>query len=407
MESNKVTKPKRITVLGNFSGRNAGDNAILGNLLEDFSRVYPDIEFIVPTLNAGFVRAAFGQYRIRALGMMPWNGALKIFGLPTLRAMLATDLVLITDNILFDRAFFNPAFNYLSTISMIAPLCRRRNIPLVLYNASVGPITSRRGERALQKVLDAGPVGILRDTISREHMLELGLRCPEFIEGADCALNTTVPDEKHIDSIMDRLFPQRSPRKIIGLNINAYLSSWQGGKAKGAASDFTSIVANAVNRLRAESDADLMIFVTQVMDHGITDELRKKLQGGDQIPVVANPEFSYNEIAGLLSRVDMLIGMRTHAQILAVSVGTPVVNINSYPKTLAFLKTIGMGRWSIDVGDLSDSSFYELTREAWQCRSETREKLIPEVQREREKARSAVEVVGRILNGAQVRAASG
>lgn len=400
MESNKVTKPKRITVLGNFSGRNAGDNAILGNLLQDFSEVYPDIEFIVPTLNAGFVRAAFGQYRIKALGMMPWNGALKIFGLPTLRAMLATDLVLITDNILFDRAYFNPAFNYLSTISMIAPLCRRRNIPLVLYNASVGPITSRRGERALQRVLDAGPVGILRDTLSRDHMLELGLRCPEFIEGADCALNTTVPDSRHLESIMDRLFTQRSQRKIIGLNINAYLGSWQGGQAKGAASQFTSIVANAVNRLRAESDADLLLFVTQVMDHRITDELRQKLQGGDDIPVVANPQYSYNEIAGLLSRVDMLIGMRTHAQILAVSVGTPVVNINSYPKTLAFLKTIGVDRWSIDVGELSDASFYDLIQQAWQCRLETREKLVPEVAREREKARSAVDVIGRILNGA-------
>jgi len=306
--------------------------------------------------------------------------------------------VLITDNILFDRAYYNPAFNYLSTISMIAPLCRWRNIPLVLYNASVGPITSRRGERALQKVLDAGPVSILRDTRSRDHMLELGLRCPKFIEGADCALNTTPPESHRVDSIMDDLFAVRSQRKLIGLNINAYLGSWQGGQTKGAGSQFTSIVANAVNRLRAENDADLLLFVTQVMDHRITDELRKKLQGGDEIPVVANPKYSYDEIAGLLSRVDMLIGMRTHAQILAVSVGTPVVNINSYPKTRAFLETIGMDRWSIDVGELSETSFDDLIRQAWQCRMETRDQLVPEVDRERKKARSAVGVIGNILN---------
>jgi polysaccharide pyruvyl transferase WcaK-like protein len=61
----------RVTVLGNFSGRNAGDNAILGNLLEDISSQYPDVEFIVPTLNSRFVREEFGHYRIKALGMMP------------------------------------------------------------------------------------------------------------------------------------------------------------------------------------------------------------------------------------------------------------------------------------------------------------------------------------------------
>ena len=116
------------------------------------------------------------------------------------------------------------------------------------------------------------------------------------------------------------------------------------------------------------------------------------------IHVVAIPQFSYDEIAGLLSRVDMLIGMRTHAQILAASVGTPVVNINSYPKTRAFLETIGMGRWSIDVGELSEFRFEDLIQQAWQCRLETRDQLLPEVDREREKARSAVGVIGSLLN---------
>jgi hypothetical protein len=123
---------KRVTVLGNFSGRNAGDNAILGNLLADLSSAYPDLVFLVPTLNPAFVRRCFGHHRVRALGLMPWNGSLKIFGFPALRAMLWTDAVLITDNILFDHRFFNPAFNYLSTISLLAPLCRRRNIPIVV-----------------------------------------------------------------------------------------------------------------------------------------------------------------------------------------------------------------------------------------------------------------------------------
>ena len=152
-----------IAVLGNFSGRNAGDAAILGNLLNDVAAVYPDARFLIPTLNTGFVNRHFGHYNIQALGLMPWNGAIKIFGLSTLQAMLQADLVLVTDNILFDRKLFNPLFNYLSTIALIATACKRRGMPIVLYNASLGPITTPLGIKALQRVLDASPLLILRD----------------------------------------------------------------------------------------------------------------------------------------------------------------------------------------------------------------------------------------------------
>ncbi len=52
---------KKITVLGNNSGRNAGDAAILGCLLEDISAEYPDVEFHIPTINTKFVAESFGQ----------------------------------------------------------------------------------------------------------------------------------------------------------------------------------------------------------------------------------------------------------------------------------------------------------------------------------------------------------
>ena len=48
---------KTIAVLGSNSGRNAGDAAILGNLLRDISALYPDVLFKVPTTHPGFVES--------------------------------------------------------------------------------------------------------------------------------------------------------------------------------------------------------------------------------------------------------------------------------------------------------------------------------------------------------------
>ncbi len=58
---------KKICVLGNFSGRNAGDAAILGSPRGCPSR-HPDTLFAVPTINPGFVRRAHARYRVKPVG---------------------------------------------------------------------------------------------------------------------------------------------------------------------------------------------------------------------------------------------------------------------------------------------------------------------------------------------------
>ncbi len=114
MSSNR---PTRITVLGNFSGRNAGDAAILGGLLKDVTETFPhrEFQFLVPTINTRFLRDSYQGYPVRAVSLLPTNLSLKILGLPVIRSALGADLVLVTDAILFDRKLYNPLFNYLHT----------------------------------------------------------------------------------------------------------------------------------------------------------------------------------------------------------------------------------------------------------------------------------------------------
>jgi len=389
---------KRITVLGNFSGRNAGDNAILGNLLQDVGAEFPDATFLVPTLNAAFVRRTFGNPRVRALGLMPWNGALKIFGLPTLYAMLATDLVLITDNLLFDRKFFNPTFNYLSTISMIAPWCKRRGIPIVLYNASVGPIETERGAAALRRVLAASPMAIVRDERSQQLLVEQKyMPAGEVVLAADCALNTVQVPDSRIEEMLAALERPDPERRLVGFNINAYIDGWRRGGGALGREAFVRLVAEAVDRLIEELGIDVVLFVTQVMDGKITDELVRALRHAANVRVVSNPTLSYWELAGLMSRLELLVGMRTHALILSASAGTPIVSINAYPKNQAFIETLGMGKWCIDFADFSAENLYKLVRSAWEQRAQLRSEIGISVALEKEKARSSAELLRPLL----------
>ncbi|MDZ7724139.1 MAG: polysaccharide pyruvyl transferase family protein [candidate division KSB1 bacterium] len=164
---------KTIAVLGNNSGRNAGDAAILGCLLNDISERYPDVEFKVPTINPAFVRQAFSKYNVKPVGLLPWNLSAKIYGVPVYRTVLNADLVLVTDAILFDRKLYNPLFNYLWTLSRVLPKAHKRNIPTVLYNSSLGPVPTPAGKKCLKRVVNSADVLMLRDRDSIDLLQDL------------------------------------------------------------------------------------------------------------------------------------------------------------------------------------------------------------------------------------------
>lgn len=392
---------KKVTVLGNFSGRNAGDNAILGNLMDDISAKYKDVKFLIPTFNAGFVRHHFSHHKIEALNLMPWNGAVKIFGWPTYKSMLNTDLVLITDNILFDRNYFNPLFNYLSTIALIAPFCRRKGIPIIPYNASLGPYTTVRGRKAMQKILDSAPFLSLRDEMSRETLDKNKLKYSKVIIGADCAINTPLPSNDHLNKIISKEGLFKNPNGTLSFNINAYIDSWvklvEGGHSISRES-FVKLIGETLDSIIKEIDVDIMYTTTQIMDYKIVNKTMNFVKNKNRVKIIGNAHYDYKEITGLLSKCGVHVGMRTHSKILAAAAFTPMVTINAYPKSVGFVRTLGMDGWMINFSDLNVRTMTEIIKNAWNKRAELRERLIPRVKEEQQKAKDAVALLSEYLN---------
>lgn len=383
---------KKITILGNFSGRNAGDAAILGNILEDFSHKRNDIKFIVPTINTNFIKTHFGNYNVLPVGLLPWNGAIKIFGIPTFRSMLNTDMILITDNILFDRKFYNPVFNYLSTISLIAPFCKKKGIPIILYNASLGPINSNVGKTAISKIMDASPLLILRDEQSKEMLENLSIKYPSTELRADCAINTIPSDNQRIESIIKKEGLFTNSNGTISFNINSYIDNWS-NSGTFSHEDFLRIIGNTIDSVIETLNVDVMYTVTQLMDLKITMESFEYLKHKERVKVISNKEYTYRDIAGLLERVGTHIGLRTHPLIFSAAVYTPMISINSYPKSIGFMKTIKQEDWMIDFKDLTTNQLKEIIIKSWNSREERKKSLESIVAVEKQKAKNSVDLV--------------
>lgn len=389
---------KKITVLGNNSGRNAGDAAILGCLLEDISAKYPDVEFHVPTINTKFVAESFGQYNVKPVGLMPWNLSVKILGLPVFTTALSSDLILVTDAILFDRKLYNPLFNYLWTLSKVLPMAKKKGIPVVLYNSSLGPVTCPAGNKAMQRVIDSADKVILRDVESVEMLKRENITHPDINEGADCALNATPVADKRFEEICQEQDLFKSERPVIGFNVNSYVDAFvrEDGKTFGR-ENLVELYAETVDRTIEDLGVDIVFVETQVMDMGIANEVLAKIKNKQHVRLVTNKIYSYNEICSVLQRFELFVGMRTHSLILSSAMGTPPVGIVTYPKNRGYMRTIGLEQNLIEFKALSVDAYTDLIKKAFENRVAIKKSMDPNVVREKQKAKGAADLLEKYL----------
>lgn len=387
---------KRITILGNNSGRNAGDMAILGNQLRDITDLYDGLEFLVTTTNPKYIGETFGHFNVKPVSMQPWHGCIKNFGWPLYRAMTDTDLILICDNILFDRKFYNPLFNNLSSIALFAPAAHKKNIPIVLYNVSVGPIDFPYGKQALQKVLDVTDLVVTRDKATLEIFDALDLTYPEPLVHADCALNTEPPSDAEMRKIVDKEGLFTNPNGTIGFNVNAYIDNWS---MKGAYTreDFCRDVAGAADKVIEDLGVDIVFFVTQIMDIPVTRQTVEKTRHRDRIKVITNEHYNYEVITGLIKRVELHAGLRTHPLIFAAAMHTPMIGLTSYPKSAGFLRTMGMERWQVPLDGLSADRLADKIEELWAVRDQVAAKLSNRAEAEKVKAKNTAKLLEKYL----------
>jgi polysaccharide pyruvyl transferase WcaK-like protein len=378
---------KKINVLGNFSGRNAGDAAILGCLLRDISAVNQNVHFLIPTINPQFIRRSYSQYSISPVSLLPWNFSAKILGLPVVRATLNADLVLVTDAILFDRKLYNPLFNYLWTLSWLLPMAKKRNIPVVLYNASIGTIHTEAGRKCLEKVIRSSSAMILRDKESLNLVEQMTEPLPRIFEGADCALNAIAVDEKRFGEIKQKEDLFGTQRPVIGFNINSYVDVYVRKKsATFGRKNLVHLYALVINRIIDNLDADIILVETQHMDLGIARETLQKIARPDRVRMLSNRDYSYEDICAVLKRMELFVGMRTHSLILSAAMGVPPIGIVTYPKNRGFMRTIGMEKQLIEFDDLTAEKFSQIIIDGFNNRQAIRAFLIPQVQKEKNKA---------------------
>jgi len=388
-------RKRKITLLGSNSGRNAGDAAILATIISEISGVFPDVEFEVPTTNPKYIASRYPADLVKPISVMPWNLSLRLLGLPVFNSIRRSDLTLITDGIIFDYRLFNLAFNFVPSLVCLVRFANLVKKPIGCYDVGIGPVRSYWGKRMVRYLCNRLDFIMVREKDSYQLLQDLAVNKPPIDTYADVvfqckpepynrarqileAEGITVTSDKKIDKDTDDGHVKKyiATKRLIGFNLTTYVDSWlKEGDNKLSRENFMTHIAKAVDHLIDTLDVEILFFTTQIMDIGFTETTIQKVKNNNKVYLIPNSKYTHSEIMGVMKELDLFVGMRLHALIMASTVGTPVIGMVYAPKVKSFVELLGEGARGIILPDVSGERLAAFVSDTWKDKDRMKEAL--------------------------------
>jgi len=370
-----VSKLNSITLLGSASGRNAGDAALIAAIMDGVDEACGRrLRYEIPTIRPDYIRDEYPNDSV-PVGMMPWHGALRMLGIPTLRSILRTDAILIFDACLFDRSLFNPLFNFLSSFYLMLPLAKKRGVPIIGFNVGVGPVHTKSGKKMLKNVVEMMDFITVRDQDSLDLLREVGVENTRVQLAADAALNAPSGDEAETASIYEKVGIDINEPKL-GINVNRYLDTWASADRESMGKEkFLEVFSAALIKVHAEIKVPIVFVTTQHHDIDVTQELIERLPAEIKTARIDNRDYNHAKIKGVLRHIDLLCGMRLHSLIMASAELAPVVGITYQPKVAYYFRELDLPERTVSFDDFTTESLSTLILDGWRDKADLSSQL--------------------------------
>lgn len=367
----------RITLLGNNSGRNLGDMAIMSSILESLSKRLPNAEFYVPSIKPEWTERHYAHtYNVNAINVMPWTGSIRLLGIPTLWCLAKSDCALICDGIIFGKKLFNPAFNYLITLVFLVPLAKLLGCKMVCYSTGIGPFPSWISRLLAKWTINGCDLVMMRERDSEALCKEIGVTQPVELTG-DAAFINPVSSEDTAVAITREIGLDPS-KPMLAINATSYLDTWLApGERLQDPHSFLKVVAEGVRKAQEQvrDRFQPLIVCTHPMDEATCQELAKLVDGA----LLTNTTYLSHDIQAVLKRCGLLVGMRFHSIVLSSSVETPVVGLIYAPKVRGYLRLLGCEEYGLELAQVTPETLSQTLVKAWDARAQLQEQQRPTI----------------------------
>jgi polysaccharide pyruvyl transferase WcaK-like protein len=221
---------------------------------------------------------------------------------------------------------------------------------LICFGIGVRRIRSIAGRSAIKALLGRSFAISTRDPNSKRELRAIGINRKINVTG-DSAL--FLKPQNPPSKILAQLKPEEnrpliaiSPR-VLSTNYRAHYHArllyndinrirWKLAEAADYLSAIGHVVFIPFNRSLTDNDVAEIVLVRALMKNP---------------SMVLNDPLSPEELAGLLGKMDLVIGLRLHSLILAAAQGTPVASIDYDPKIRGFMEYAGIPEQVCEIQD--------------------------------------------------------
>ena len=337
--------PPTILVAGYYGFGNTGDEAILASILAGLSERDSGARVVVVSGDPSSTRS---QHRVEAI---PWRD------LPAIaRGVRESDLVIVGGGGLFQdhwgvepSTLLTPNHFGITFYAGPAVLACLAGKPLALFALGFGPLTSPEARRMVRGVCEAASFLSVRDADSRDLLIASGVSADRIALSTDAAFalpDVTAESRSRLTATL-----AHSGKPIVGVALRP----WTLGVDR---ERWEAEVALALDRFVDDTGGSLVFVPFQRSDRSEEDDaavaarVRRRLRNADRAIVVAAGQ-DPSETAALLSQCDLVLAMRLHAAIFAISGCVPVVTVGYDPKVQALMERAGLASLVEPIAELS------------------------------------------------------
>lgn len=305
----------RIVLSGYYGFGNIGDEAILFSIIKELRRKERKIEIVVLS---GSPEETSKSYKVDTVKR--WNF------FQVLCELIKADLLISGGGSLLQDIKGLRSILYYLGIILLAKLLGK---PVFFYAQGVGPVQSYLGKVLVRLVINMVDEITVRDRDSKEFLAELGVRRSVWVT-ADPVLGLKV-EELHRDAggkLLKRtgIDPGAELEKPI---VAFAIRDWKGLQ------EYKKAIARVADDLVRQGWQVLLLPMHFPTDVAACRELENIMEEESK---VLKEKCSVEEMMGVFTYLELVVGVRLHALILAAVAGVPFVAVSYDPKIDAFLK---------------------------------------------------------------------
>lgn len=309
-------KKKRdlVIVSGYYGFDNLGDEAILEELIDELTRLVPQDQIVVLSNNPRKTAATFG---VRAVNR--WRLSELLAVLPAAKLFISGGGGLFQDK----SSFRTPIFYAVQIL--LARICGAK---VMIYAQGIGPLNNPLSAAFSRMALALAQTVTVRDRASLKMLSSWGIKATLTADPVWCLQAKELPA-----SVWRQLEqpPGKEKDIKIGLSLRPFHNFTDEHRRR---------LLKAMRAYLPSSAVVILIPMQAKDDHKVLIQFQEEwtLCGGKSIGLDLHEMTKPSQWLSLMQGLDMLIGMRLHAVIMALKLGVPVAGLAYDPKVLQVLQ---------------------------------------------------------------------